>query len=156
VSNYNTILDHNYLKLKLGSQQFIYNISDYTDNNILKMFQFSTKMPSHFELILQLWEKNILTQDDLIGETRIDLENRFFSPNFRKLPEIPIETRPLLSSFSKEKKGEIKLFLEIIPVDDNKKIERVWFIDRKPKTEIEIRFLNDKIYSSAKLKIKID
>lgn len=132
-------MDHNYLKLSLKNQIFTHNISESSDKNILEMFEFKTKMPCHFELALQLWEKNILTNDDLVGETKIDLENRFFSSNFRKLPEIPIETRYLYSPFSKEKRGEVKLFAEIIPIEDNRRIEKIWFINRRPKTEVEVR-----------------
>lgn len=139
VRNYEVAFNHNYLKISFENQIYTHNVSEISEDNILEMFEFKAKMPCHFELVLQLREQNLLNNDDLVGETKIDIENRFFSPNFRNLPEIPIETRFLYNPFSKEKKGEIQLFVEIIPVEDDKRIERKWLIDLRPKIEVEVR-----------------
>jgi hypothetical protein len=52
-----------------------------------------------------LWDKDNFVKDDLIGETIIDLENRFFSKKWRNLPYAPIETREIFSPFSSLTRG---------------------------------------------------
>jgi hypothetical protein len=54
-------------------------------------------LPGVSQLHVQVWDKDLLIQDDLIGETIIDLENRFFSKRWRNLPHKPIETRELFT-----------------------------------------------------------
>lgn len=132
-----------YLKLSLNNQEYDdsnnYQI-DKSECSFNKMFEFKAQMPGYSELKVQVWDKDFLVNDDLIGETIIDLENRFFNQNFRELDEIPIETRILKHPLSDKKKGEIRLFIEIIPVNDLEKIERIWYIEEKPKLKCEIRY----------------
>lgn len=54
-----------------------------------------------------------LISDDLIGETTIDLERRYFDEKWLSLPEYPIETRVLRKSGSNSSTGSIRLWLEI-------------------------------------------
>lgn len=52
-------------------------------------------MPGSSELEIEVWEFDKYVKDDLIGITKIDLENRYFSIKWRKYTNLPIETRPL-------------------------------------------------------------
>jgi len=68
-----------YLVLKLGDQK-LDNEKEYqtdqTNCDFNKMFEFKTVLPGASQLNIQVWDKDFLVKDDLIGETFIDLENR--------------------------------------------------------------------------------
>jgi len=42
-------------------------------------------------LVIEAWDYDDLFGDDLIGSTTIDLDDRFFNPNWRRLEDKPIE-----------------------------------------------------------------
>ena len=86
-------------------------------------------LPGAGNLEIQLWDQENFLSDQLIGQTEIDLENRFYSTKWRSLSEYPIETRSLYHPSSKLEQGSIRLWVEIIPKDDlnfkkNKKEKR--------------------------------
>ena len=43
------------------------------------MYEVEIELPLERELVVQIWDWDRLSQDDLIGETTIDLEQRFLS-----------------------------------------------------------------------------
>jgi len=51
----------------------------------------------------------------MIGETKVDLENRFFSQKWRILEDSPIEVRPLYNVSSSLPKGNLTCWIDIIP-----------------------------------------
>lgn len=53
------------------------------------MFQFNGMFPKDHSLVVQLWDRDAATRDDLIGETIIDIENRLFTEHRAKcgIPE---------------------------------------------------------------------
>ncbi|EFN77733.1 Otoferlin [Harpegnathos saltator] len=44
-----------------------------------RMFEIEASFPRDYKLTIQVWDYDAATADDLIGETRIDIENRFYS-----------------------------------------------------------------------------
>ena len=124
-----------YLKLKLGDQVQD-NVKDFqtdkTECDFFKMFEFKSVLPGSSQLQIQVWDRDFLVKDDLIGETVVDLENRFFSRRWRKLNYVPIETRDLRHPESTVNRGRIKLWVEIIPVTHNEEIKQIWDIRPKP------------------------
>ena len=58
-----------------------------------EMYQFSCQIPGKSSLRIELWDYNMILSDKLIGYTQIDLEDRFFSPKYKQLTDVPIETR---------------------------------------------------------------
>ena len=54
---------------------------------------------------MQVWDFDPIVTDDLIGETIIDLENRYFSKTWRNLKYKPIETREIYHPDSKASRG---------------------------------------------------
>ncbi|TNM89206.1 hypothetical protein fugu_005461 [Takifugu bimaculatus] len=71
-----------YLVLKVGQQ-----ILDTKDRYIPKqlnptfgeVFEFTVSFPLDTELVIRVMDHDLVGTDDIIGETRIDLENRFYS-----------------------------------------------------------------------------
>lgn len=43
------------------------------------IFEVRGTLPLHKDLVVQVWDRDLITSDDLIGETTIDLENRFLT-----------------------------------------------------------------------------
>lgn len=43
------------------------------------LFEIEASFPQDYMLTIQVWDFDAATADDLIGETRIDIENRFYS-----------------------------------------------------------------------------
>lgn len=44
-----------------------------------RVFEFTVSFPLDTELIIRVMDHDLVGTDDVIGETRIDLENRFYS-----------------------------------------------------------------------------
>jgi hypothetical protein len=56
---------------------------------------------------------DLLLSDDLIGETTIDLERRYFDDKWASMPEYPIETRTLRKPGADAATGFIRLWVEV-------------------------------------------
>lgn len=71
-----------YLALKLGRFK-VKDRENYVPKNLSptfgKMFELDGTLPLESELRVQIFDYDLLSGDDLIGETKIDLENRFLS-----------------------------------------------------------------------------
>ena len=50
---------------------------------------------------------------NLIGETVINLEDRFYSPFWRALPQKPIEERCLYTDDTTKEQGKLRLWVDI-------------------------------------------
>ena len=44
-----------------------------------RCFEQEVTFPMESQLTVQIWDWDMLSKDDLIGETKIDLENRYYS-----------------------------------------------------------------------------
>lgn len=47
------------------------------------MFELKTILPGDSNLHIQVWDYDVITNDELIGETVIDLETRFLNHKWR-------------------------------------------------------------------------
>lgn len=130
-----------YLKLILGTEEQNNRKEHQTDKvncDFFKLFTFKATLPGASQLKIQVWDYDFLVPDDLIGETSIDLENRYFSKKWRALQHVPIETRELVHPLHRyEKNGRLSLWLEIHPLPLQHEI--LWDITPKPAIEYEIR-----------------
>ena len=80
-----------YLKVKIGKKE-INDKENYIPNNLNplfgKMFEIPATLPVDHKLHIKVMDYDRTSADDLIGETTIDLENRFLS-NYRPRCGIP-------------------------------------------------------------------
>ncbi|XP_038071057.1 myoferlin-like isoform X3 [Patiria miniata] len=71
-----------FLKVQLGRKK-ISEDDDYIPNTLNpvfgKMFEIKTFLPVHKDLTVSVWDHDLLSKDDIIGETVIDLENRYLT-----------------------------------------------------------------------------
>lgn len=68
---------------------------DCADPKFYKMYEFEANFPGASPITIQAWDYDDLFGDDLIGETSIDLDDRFFSPDWQSMKEKPVEYREL-------------------------------------------------------------
>ncbi len=111
------------LFLQRGSSIFIKNTTK---------FRLKTILPGNSLLHVEVWDHDEYVKDDLIGETVIDLENRFFSKKWRNLKHIPLETRELFHPTSSVSRGRVRMWIELIDVKDVKAIGQKWDIKPQP------------------------
>jgi len=92
----------------------------------------NTILPGSCLLQVQVMDHHDLSSDPVIGETLIDLENRWFSKKWRKIHDKPIETRDIYSPICSLATGRIRLFVEIISANDKEALKNVISIIPKP------------------------
>lgn len=77
--------------------------------------------------------------DDLIGETSIDLEDRYFSSDWYSIKDKPIEYRQLYHPSSTIPQGTVRLWLDIYPLSTPANQIKEYDITPKPTEDFEIR-----------------
>lgn len=97
-------------------------------------------MPGASLLKIQAWDYDSLFKDDLIGETKIDIEDRFYDENWSELEHKPIEVRPLFHPDEHGSQGYVSMWLEIIDKKERPNIKK-WSITPSPKNEVELRLV---------------
>lgn len=70
-------------------------------------------LPGNGDLKIELLDYDPILSDDIIGETHIDLERRYFDEKWIGLPNYPIETRILRKSGTESSVGTIRLWVEV-------------------------------------------
>ena len=100
-----------------------------------------------------MWDYDAIFGDDLIGETRIDLEDRYFSSEWRSVTNKPIEHRELTLSNSSTSQGTVKLWTEIIPQENksNQKDNLAKDISFRPVERYEVRLC---VFDTKDLKLE--
>ncbi len=131
-----------YLLVSLGKK--VYNdrdnyIEDEPNPNFFKSFDFEATFPGCPMLKVAAYDYDEIFGDDVIGETLIDLEDRFFSPEWQSVKNKPIEYRQLFYSASAMSQGTIKLWVEIHPTSIPMDEVPLWDITPKPPQEMEVR-----------------
>eukprot|EP00741_Cyanophora_paradoxa_P024855 tig00000310_g23996.t1 len=78
-----------YLKIRLGEQVVLDDVDNALDRELNPTFnkgiEFKTTLPGVSQLTIEVWDKDTIGFDELIGSTVIDLENRFFSRTWTRI-----------------------------------------------------------------------
>lgn len=85
---------------------------------------------------------------EIIGETVIDLDARWYNSAWRSLAKSPVETRALFSEESTNMKGQLEMFVDIFAaadVDKRPKLYKPLPISRPKQSEYELRIVVYKI-----------
>ena len=130
-----------FIKIKLAGTTINDSKNAQTDQpnpRILKHFDILSTLPGASRLKIQVWDKDDLVKDDKIGETVIDLEDRYFSNKWRRITEKPIERRVLTHRSTKLSQGSILLWVEIHPPNS---LPPPLDISDKPPTDFEARLI---------------
>ena len=111
------------------------------DPDFYKTFEFDGSFPGCAPLVIKLMDYDDMFGDELIGSTSIDLEDRYFSPEWQSIRQKPIEFRDLYHPSSTISQGTVKLWVEIIPVAAGLKDQVQFDFTPKPSEEFEVRLV---------------
>jgi len=129
-----------YLVVKVG-EQTMSTRSRYVKNTLepdfYEAFEFPITMPGDAAIDVQVWDYDGIG-DDHIGSTSIDIEDRWFSKNWRQLPVKPLEYRTLKSATSSKSQGKLQCWVEILDAKAAKK-SPLLNIKPPPPQEFELR-----------------
>lgn len=96
--------------------------------------------PGSKPLIIDCYDFDDLFGDNLIGSTTIDLDDRFFTPEWNYLEEKPIEQRQIYHPSTELSQGVIEMWLDITNQNAHSNAyNKVWNISPEPKQEFEVR-----------------
>lgn len=118
-----------FLKVSLGSKEMKSKAIAWNLNpDFFETYQFETTLPGPSLLRVQLWDKNVISSHQLMGETIVDLEDRWYHPKWTALAPKPVEARTLLKKGTNTSQGLVYLWTDIFRVSDqglehNKRID---------------------------------
>lgn len=132
-----------YLKITCGEMTFDerknYQI-DEPNPKFYKLFNFTGEFPGAPPLVIEAYDYDDLFGDDLIGTTIIDLDDRFFSPDWQAIEEKPIEYRQIYHESTSLSQGVIQCWCEIEPDSkEARKTMKDWDIAPEPVMDYQIR-----------------
>jgi hypothetical protein len=131
-----------YLIVSLGKQKVNLrknHLNDTINPDFYESFEFPCKIPGISELQIEVWDWDGIG-DDLIGSTVIDIEDRWFTPEWRALKKKPVESRTLRNPTSALSQGKITLWMDILTPQDAK-IHKIVNIKPPAPLEYELRVI---------------
>ena len=133
-----------YIKILLGEKELVNEKKNYyTDQKNCKWYKhydLLLELPGSSKLKIQVLDYDNLFSDDLIGETEIDIEDRYFDNRWQALTNKPIEIRKLYHPDYKMSQGELMMWLEIYDKEEIPKMEP-WNIEPEPINKLECRLI---------------
>jgi hypothetical protein len=131
-----------YLIVKLGREKRSTR-KNYCKNTLKpkfhESFEFISRLPGPSKLEVQVWDYDGIG-DDLIGITIIDIEDRWFSRDWRRLRMKPLERRQLANPRSRASYGNIKCWVDMMTKDDARSVPMV-DISLPPVQKFELRLI---------------
>jgi len=106
-----------------------------------QVFEFNGKFPGVSPLEIEAWDYDDLFGDDLIGQTTVDLDDRFFCPEWRNIRDKPIEYRELYHPSTSLAQGNIICWVDILEQSKagNRGSGKLWDIAPEPIKDYELR-----------------
>eukprot|EP01114_Cavostelium_apophysatum_P012665 TRINITY_DN2890_c0_g1_i2.p1 TRINITY_DN2890_c0_g1~~TRINITY_DN2890_c0_g1_i2.p1 ORF type:complete len:2032 (+),score=608.70 TRINITY_DN2890_c0_g1_i2:72-6098(+) len=83
-----------------------------------KCYEMICSFPEHNNHQISIYDYNKYTKHDLIGTTKIDLENRLFSSEWKNMERKPMEYRTLWSPSSNSPQGQLKMWVDIMTQEE--------------------------------------
>jgi hypothetical protein len=135
-----------YIKILLGDKELVNERKKAQKNcKNCKWYQYydlRIELPGSSQLKLQVMDYDTLFSDDLIGETSIDIEDRYFDNRWQALESKPIEVRQLYHPDHEKSQGEVLMWIEMFDQNDENKLElEPWNIEPEPKSTLEMRLI---------------
>ena len=133
-----------YIKILLGDKLLVNEKKKAVKNcKNCKWYQYydlRIELPGSSKLRLQVMDYDNLFSDDLVGETSIDIEDRYFDNRWQALESKPIEVRQLYHPDYEQSQGEVVMWLEMFDQDEENKMEP-WNIEPEPKNTLQMRLI---------------
>jgi hypothetical protein len=138
-----------YLVVKLDKKKYKdeKTIMDKNNPKFFSTFTFEHTLPGPSDLKIKFYDYDSIKFDEFIGETVIDIEQRFFDQQWRGFEHHPIENRPIFHPSSSVEIGSTRLFVEIY--DKNKPIPPIRNINPRPTIELELRIIVWEVWDIA-------
>lgn len=92
-----------------------------------KCYEFNAKSPGSPNVEILAYDYDDLFGDDLIGKTSIDIDDRWFSPDWKQTEYKLIEQRELYHPSSELAQGTVSCWLDAFVPDDESKLENKMF-----------------------------
>ena len=131
-----------YLIVKIGKEKFSTR-NDYHEDTLepefYHTFEIPVVMPGPAKVEIQVWDWDGIG-DDLIGTTCVDIEDRWYSKEWRDMDKKPVETRTLWSDQSTVSQGKLSMWMEMLTPSDAKKYPPI-DIKPPPQDEYELRVI---------------
>ena len=133
-----------YIKILLGEKELVNEKKKaFKDCKNCKWYQYydlRIELPGSSKLRIQVMDYDSLFSDDLIGETSIDIEDRYFDNRWQALESKPIEVRQLYHPDYEQSQGEVLMWIEMYDQNEENKLEP-WNIEPEPKSTLEMRLI---------------
>lgn len=123
-----------YVSVKFGDKVVVRNKkgNKSTRNPVFNEFyEFEATFPGPATICIEVMDYDTIGADDLIGETHIDIESRFFNARFMAMPCVPIEERQLTCKETSSNRGIIRCWVDIIKEADVPNVP-IWNILPRP------------------------
>jgi C2 domain len=131
-----------YLHVKVGDTEFNDKekslIKDDYDPEYYKVYDFLINIPGCPFLTINVWQDNDVLKDQILGTTSVDLEERYFNPDWQSKTIKPIEYRTLRRVADNLPCGRISLWVELL--DPTVKVPK-YDISPLEKFEVELRVI---------------
>ena len=115
-----------YIVVKCGNMKFDKRDNYFVDEpnpKFYDVFEFNCKFPGSYPLEIEAYDFDDLFGDDLIGKTVIDLDDRYFCPDWKAIKDKPIEYRELAHPSTTLPQGTIMCWVDIFQQSSKKGAE---------------------------------
>jgi len=133
-----------YVKILLGDKVLVNEkkkfINDKKNCNWYKYYDLLIELPGSSKLTIQVMDHDPIFKDELIGETSIDIENRYFDPTWQALENKPVETRTLYHPDYEKSQGKVTMWLEMFDKNEQELMD-VWNISPQPESKLQCRLI---------------